>query len=128
MAATVMGLSQPCIANAFGISQPMVNKIINRLDPLKMYRRDKDAKKALLADLALQSAANAVRYITEEKMQEASAKDLVYMQKQWISMGQELMQSKHREAIPSRLDDIVDELAEATEVFVEEGKGEEEEE
>jgi len=120
MACVVMGVSQAKIGQAFGIAQPTVHEIIRRLDPMKMYRRDRNAKKAILADMALQNAAGAQRYITEEKMVESSAKDLVSMQGQWVKIGNDLTQAKHSDAPPSKLDDILQDIESATEVEEEE--------
>lgn len=114
MCCIVTGLSQRKIAKAFGVSSSTVHEIIKRLDPLKMYRRDRNAKKAILADMALHSAAKTYEYMDEKKFKEASLKDLVGAQKAWVGISQDLTQTKHRETSPSRLDEALEEMEQAS--------------
>ena len=114
MCCIVAGLSQYKIAESFGIAQPTVWKIIKRLDPSGMYKRDKNAKKAMLAGMALQSAAGMQNFITEEKLEDSSAKDLVGMTKQYVDIANNLSESKHKTVGAGRMDAMLEEMEEAS--------------
>ena len=113
MCAYACGYGQRFIAKMFGIKQPTVNVLINRIDPNKMFKVSADSKKAFLTRIAESRAVEAISSITPEKLEDASAKELTAIAKDCVAISQGLNQSKHKELTASRLDSLIDSAIEA---------------
>ena len=101
------GFSQGFIASAIGISQPSVWERMKRSDPNRMFVLSPNAKRAFMTRLAESRGLAALAYITPEKLENSSAKELMGIGKDAVAIAQQLNQSKHREVSASRLDSLM---------------------
>ena len=102
------GYSQGFIARSMGVSQPYVAKVLREIDPGRVFRVSKDAKKAFITRLLETRSMEALSSITAEKLEKASAHELMGIASKGMSLSQTLNQSKHKEIGASRLDSIME--------------------
>ena len=106
----VCGYGPAFMAKAFGVSQPCITRLLNRLDPDRRYKLDPNAKKAFLTRVLTSKAAEAMACITPDKLMDASAKELTGVMKDCLGMSETLNQSKHAQLSTGRLDNLLDEI------------------
>ena len=116
--ALACGYSQGFIAKMFGLAQPTVWEIIQRIDPDGMFKLSPNAKKAFVTRLAEARGMEALSSITPEKLEESSAKELSGIAKDMAALSSSLNTSKHKDLTPSRLDSLIDGALEAERVEV----------
>ena len=107
MLATACGYSQQYIAKAYGISQQAIHRVVKKHDPTMSFRITPNAKKAFLTRILEGRTLEALSYITPEKMEVATAKELTDMASKFVNINQSMNQSKHKEVSGSRLDNIM---------------------
>ena len=102
--ATAAGYSQTRIGQAFGVNQNTIWGIVNRIDPNGMFRLSKNAKTAFITRLVESRCVEALSCITTEKLEESSAKELMGIAKDYVSINANLNQSKHQDLGGSHAD------------------------
>ena len=112
------GYSQRFIAKTFGMTQPAVSQIVNRIDPAGLFRISTKAKNALITQLAKNISNEALASITYEDMMEHTALERVRMADMAVNISQKLNQSKHRDFGGSRLDALLAEMERESEIDV----------
>jgi hypothetical protein len=117
MACIACGFPQTHVAEMFGITQPTVNGIINRIDPGGRFRLSPNAKKAFVTQMAEGRAMSAINSITYDELKECSPVERTKIATEMTKISQALNQSKHKEIGASRLDNLLQEVeAERVEV------------
>lgn len=112
MCALACGYSQCFVAKMFGIRQPTVWEIAKRIDPDGMFKLSPNAKKAFITKIAESRGLEALSSITPEKLEDASAKELMGIGKDMVAITSALNQSKHKEIGASRLERLMDVIEE----------------
>ena len=119
--ASACGISQPFIARAFGISQPVVNVILKRIDPDSKFRLDPKARAAFMTQMFEMRGIEALASITPEKLADSSAVELARIAKTMMDAKQALNVSKHKNIGTSRMAMLNEQLeAEAVDAEFEE--------
>lgn len=104
---TAAGMSQSFIARALGIKQPSVHERLTRADPDRRFTLSPKAKKAFMTRFAETRGIEALASITPEKLESASATELMRIAKDAVNVSQQLNQSKHKDISANKLDHML---------------------
>jgi len=113
LGAMALGFSQQYIAKAFGISKQAIGKMQKRYDPHRAYALSPEAKKAFMTRLVESKALDAIGSITQEKLDESSAKDLTVIGKNLNDINMSMNASKHKAKTFSNIDAFLENVEEA---------------
>jgi hypothetical protein len=102
------GFSQGFMARVLGMAQPSVWERLKKADPDGMFTLSAQSKKAFMTRLAESRGLEALAYITPEKLEGSSARELIGIAKDAVGISQQLNQSKHKEVSVSKLDYMID--------------------
>lgn len=123
------GYSQGFIAKSYGMAQPSVWERIQKIDPDGVFKLSPVAKQAFITRLVESRRLDVLGSITQDKLDDSSARELSGIAKDLTMVHQSMNQSKHKEITAGRLDSLIDDVLEAEKVAVspspcEETKGE----
>lgn len=111
MCMVACGFPQTHIAQAFGVAQPTIWEIIQRIDPEGMFKIDPKAKKAFITKMAEGRAMSAIASITYEDMLDLDADKRATVAQKLMKISQDLNVSKHKNLGGGRMDMLLDQMA-----------------
>jgi len=114
MAMVACGFSQSHIAEAFGVAQPTIWEIVNRIDPQKKFKLSKKAKRAFITQMAEGTAMSAIASITYSDLIELGADKRTVVAEKLMKLSADLNQSKHKDTGGSRLAQLIEQIENET--------------
>ena len=110
LAMSAVGYSQGDIAEAYGVTQQAVSKLVKKLDPNGMFRLNPSAKRAFVSKLAEGKALAAIGSISLSDINESTAVEKARIAKTLTDLSQSLNQTKHKEIGGSKLDTLLESI------------------
>lgn len=111
MAMVACGFSQGHIAEAFGLAQPTVWEIIQRIDPDGLFKISPKAKKAFITRMAESRAMSAIGSITYNDLLELDADKRANVAQKMMKISQDMNQTKHKDLGGNRMDLLLEQMA-----------------
>ena len=111
MCMTACGFPQTHIADAFGVSQPTIWEIINRIDPQGMFKLNPNRKKAFITKIAEGVAMSALNSISYGDLLELDADKRASVAQKMVKVSQDLNVTKHKNIGENRMDLLLEQMA-----------------